>query len=351
LNYSEVLQKYLLRIARGEMLETTSILPLLKAAKIFLPQVKQDNDNGEIKITFPILKKDGAKLIPVYLSRSNSASYSGTLTNIQLHTQEPIEIKGEILFQVMPKDVGIILEPSSSLEVIFSEEKIQTFLTPNSSDQKSESKQLDNFKSGNSEKRREKSSEETNQRPQTKDNNSNISQQVTREQHTAALQLIDGGKEAVTTPAPDDNVNLYSIADIENQLSQILSQYNSIDEAYLLEHISPHSELIIGILAKEWLNDQRFKVVESVAMLAKKTFGYAGAIEVYDDLSDTHANSWDLFKMIPPFFVANDQEKKTELKEDIEISESKRGIRGTMTRLTQNSIKLFSGGSQPRENN
>ena len=328
MNYSEVLQKYLLRIARGELLETTSVLPLVKAAKVFLPQIKNISDGDVVKVTFPILNKDGNKYIPVYLSRSNSASYAGTMTNLRSQINDPIELKGETLFQIIPNDLGIIIEPSSSLEVVFTKTKLHNFISP----ERGESRHFNE------------------ENPTAVDkiiNNSEI-------QEAPNLQVISGGKKAEeiapstsNIPAadkvegPGPLIDKHSISKIEADLIEVLELFPAINEAYILEHASPHSELILGLLAKDWSGDERFRVIENVALLSKQIFGYAGAIEVYDDLHDTHSSSWDLFKMIPPFYTKSDEH--SDLNQDIEISSSKRGIRGSMSRITKSSIKILSG--------
>jgi len=329
LNYSEVLQKYLLRIARGELLETSSVLPLVKAAKIFLPQIKNSDHDGIVKVTLPLINKDGQKYLPIYLSRSNSLSYSGTMTNLRDQLNDPVEIKGDTLFQVLPNGYGIIIEPSSSLEVIFTQNKIQNFIHPDGIEV--------------SEQEEQTNKQETTEIPD--------------------LQVISGGKDSSSNGTQikplstiekelenelDPITSKFQIYTLEKDLSEILDSFNSVSEAYILEHNSPHSEIILGLLAKNGTGDERFRVIESVALLSKQIFGYAGAIEVYDDLHDTHSSSWDLFKMIPPFFTK--QDLKETLNEQLEITSEKRGIRGSMSRLSRSGLKLFSSSSDTNDN-
>ena len=321
MNYSEVLQKYLLRIARGELNETSSVLPLVKAAKIYLPQVNYKDENGIVKVTFPTVVKEGHKLIPIYLSRSNSATYSGTLTNLKTQLHDPIELKGETLFQVLPIEYGIIIEPSSSLEVLFDKDKLHNFIEAN----------IRTYATN---------------KTQHNDVNSAIENQSAAEE-SPSFTVLNGGKESKQElQKAETELELkqkFSISKIQLDLKLILTEYPSIIEGYILEHSSPHSELILGLLAKEWLGDERFRVIESVAVLAKQVFGYAGAIEVYDDLNDTHSSSWDLFKSLPPFYTTETNLIEPTLSEQIEITPEKRGIRGSMSKLTKSGFRLFSG--------
>lgn len=334
MNYSEVLQKYLLRIARGELLEITSVLPLVKSAKIFLPQIKQNDSEDLIKITFPIVHKNGEQLVPIYLSRSNSMSYTGTLTNLRAQFHDPIEIKGEILFQVIPPEYGIIIEPSSSLEVIFPRDKLQHFLHPEEQNIYAQPN-LHVIPGGKEEQ-----------------NSLEIGADLAQ---TGIIDDLDPPIDKTAEVEQQIIGNKYSINQLEKELTEIIEVFHAVDEAYILEHSSPHSELIVGLLAKEWSGDERFRVVESIALLSKQVFGYAGAIEVYDDLHDTHSSSWDLFKMIPPFYTKNDppnlalNDNKL-LNTHIEVTPQKRGIRGSMSKITQTGLKLFSGIGNIKQN-
>lgn len=384
LNYSEVLQKYLLRVARGELNDTTTILPLLKAATLYLPQTKTVDFNSIVKITFPLVHKNNQQLIPVYLSKSNSSTYSGTLTNLKAQILDPIEIKGEMLLDVIPPEFGLIVEPSSSLEVIFDYHTIKHFL------EGMQSYKFHRRKSTNTRSQTAKDTEEKipaiNANPALEDIYTPLSQQVTVEpepnprvtdtdipiyafqstdtknkvsptqESSVNLHVITGGKDSSTGK---DSIGIeemidelsakaharFDISKLERELINIVSSYSGVEEAYLLEHASPHSELILGLLVKDWVEDERFRIVESVAIVSKDMFGYAGAIEVYDDLNDTHSSSWDLFKMIPPFYTreTNAEEKTTTPPSD---EDNKRGLRGSMSRLTKTGLKFFANHSR-----
>lgn len=385
MNYSEVLQKYLLRFARGELKDTTTILPLLKTAKVFLPQTKNIDFKNLVKVTFPVINKNNQKLIPIYLSRSNSTTYSGTLTNLKTQILDPIEMKGGSLLEILPADFGIIVEPSSSLEVIFDYITLKNFEesskithsykesknSPNIS-RKEKTDRVDTIsrKYSDLENRSWQKKPESqvaneileNEKPISQDNSFSsdnlINKQIEpifdeREEissNSINLHVITGGKD-LPEEASEEMLDEFSekiksrfdISNLEEELRSLFPSFQRIEEAYLLEHSSPHSELVLGLLIKDWIEDERFRIIESIAMISKQIFGYAGAIEVYDDLYDSHSNSWDLFKMISPFYV--NEKISTSLAEKIEVlsEKNRKGIRGSMSKLTKTGLRFLSG--------
>ena len=90
---------------------------------------------------------------------------------------------------------------------------------------------------------------------------------------------------------------------VELQLREILADFPAVSEAYLVYTNHPERAAVLGILTDDRLNsDSRFGIVEQIAMAAKKHFGAAGAIEVYDDLYQRNTRSWELFRSIKPLY-------------------------------------------------
>lgn len=101
-------------------------------------------------------------------------------------------------------------------------------------------------------------------------------------------------------PKLDDN---RWIPGVELQLREILADFPAVSEAYLVYTNHPERAAVLGLLTDDRLNsDSRFGIVEQIAMAAKKHFGAAGAIEVYDDLYQRNTRSWELFRSIKPLY-------------------------------------------------
>lgn len=93
------------------------------------------------------------------------------------------------------------------------------------------------------------------------------------------------------------------IPGVEHQLREILADFPAVSEAYLVYTDHPERAAVLGLLTDDRLNsDSRFGIVEQIAMAAKKHFGAAGAIEVYDDLYQRNTRSWELFRSIKPLY-------------------------------------------------
>lgn len=91
-------------------------------------------------------------------------------------------------------------------------------------------------------------------------------------------------------------------AEVEQRLTDVLSRFPAVLEAYYLGSEEGVYGGLLGLLVgtsgegKRWDTEQRFGLIEAIAELARELFGYAGAIEVYDDLDNEASRSWDLFK-------------------------------------------------------
>lgn len=91
-----------------------------------------------------------------------------------------------------------------------------------------------------------------------------------------------------------------------NELRNLLVEYPDISEAYYTTSGGEHGRGILGVLAEHTDPEKRFNLISSVADLSRSLLGYAGAIDVYDDLNDRQSGSWNLFVALTPFYIRAD---------------------------------------------
>ncbi len=102
-------------------------------------------------------------------------------------------------------------------------------------------------------------------------------------------------------------------SEIEERVRRTLLSYPAVVEAYYLGADEDGFGGLLGLLVSsdvegaDWNTEQRFSLVEDVAEASRELFGYAGAIEVYDDLANESSRSWDLFKSHKLFYRKEDQ--------------------------------------------
>ena len=63
---------------------------------------------------------------------------------------------------------------------------------------------------------------------------------------------------------------------------------------------------MLGIILESMHSEERFLMIEGIAEIARKHFGEAGAIEVFDDLAEKNSSSWDLFSAERPFYFRDE---------------------------------------------
>ncbi|MCB0358796.1 MAG: SseB family protein [Bdellovibrionales bacterium] len=110
--------------------------------------------------------------------------------------------------------------------------------------------------------------------------------------------------------APTDDATIADAASasvqpttVEGRIRQIIEGYPEIEEAFLHDVSGEQCGTMLGLLVKELSPDRRFRLIAQVADVSRECCGFAGAIEVYDDLCEPTASSWDLFSPLTPFFV------------------------------------------------
>jgi hypothetical protein len=385
-DYSEVLEKYLYRIARGDLHDTTSVLPLLVKTNVYFLGKDISTDSGEIdqaRFSLPVRKKNDKNYVPVFLNRNrNNQPQPGGDSHF-------VEIPGYSLLQSLPGGFGLIIEPMTSLEVTFSSDVINDFCKDviNSEGDNTfhvESSSDANVNSQNKERNTNEVTQIDNSKIrylhpndlnfQAKDINTSLKEDsfnfgddirfnlfnetvnITKDLEIDDVERVRIGPSGRARQSNLENTDKKNsgkessgsdqiiMPDVENRLLKVIDTFSSIEEAYSIHHTSSHSELVLGVLANPWGSDERFNFVEQVAKVAKDMYGYAGAIEVYDDLYDTHSKSWDLFKMISPFYSKDIDLKASSLSRKIEFDEVLNkpvSIKDSMSRLTKSGFKFF----------
>lgn len=95
---------------------------------------------------------------------------------------------------------------------------------------------------------------------------------------------------------------------ILRDLTELLAQYPEVKEAYFLETHEEYSEAILGLLTDGLSVERRFVIITEIGEIARAYYGYAGAIECYTDLHAPHTSSWELFKLLNPFYLSSADE-------------------------------------------
>lgn len=313
MDYSDVLEKYLYRIARGELGDISVVLPLLLKTNVHVIVSEQKDEGSKISLKLKTLKKDQDARIPVFLDRSR-ASQSNFATGNQI-----IELNGNALLASLPKDCGLLVEPKTSLEVDFPFEMINDFyqeqLEEESEISLKDSKPTMEGRSNEGEYKSKKSSSKIRylnsnlsktqilNAKEREDSDFSFNLFGHKEQEDLESYLSQEAHQESKQANKSIERKLIDISKLEDDLRFVCSKYPSIGEVYVLQHSSEHSECVIGVLTDAWNSEDRFSYIEEVAEISQDIFGYAGAIEVYDDLNDTHSASWDFFKMMPPFYT------------------------------------------------
>lgn len=92
-----------------------------------------------------------------------------------------------------------------------------------------------------------------------------------------------------------------------SELKKSLSRYPLIQRAYFVDSSSPEGDGgVLGVFVSTLSQDERYELAHSVAAISKTYFGYAGAIEVYDNLLDSKPNSREMFDSFVPFYFSEE---------------------------------------------
>jgi hypothetical protein len=386
LNYTEILEKYLYRIARDELSDISSVVPLLEKASVYvLGACNEDPSDNSVRIHIPVRNKSNYNLVPVFLDKTRNFQP-------QPHGEyDFLEIQGDALLKSIPSDYGLIIEPMTSLEVIFPPSMLHSAEIP--ATERHIHEESDTILDAGSVKRGSEVVEES----YTDESGASVSSKVRYlrasdfRQHSEAdekdesesvsemnFRLFDShpGSDFYDADSPDESTspetsqdderiwirpsgkkNLEGIRedtesktsisyDIEERFLQVVRKFEHIQEAYSVPYATAHSEWVMGVLADPWSSDERFELIESIAKISQEFYGYAGAVEVYDDLNDTHSKSWELFKMISPFYSRDLESPYTPLSSSIEREhsrqhEEKSGIRESVNKITKSGFRLF----------
>lgn len=139
-------------------------------------------------------------------------------------------------------------------------------------------------------------------------NSGSKSEYTLTQKEVSILGELDLGMEFVQTAPEVTEVSESVLKDVATEdLSQLFVSYPEVREAFFLEHHTDLHEAVLGLLVEAQRVDRRFVLMTEIGEVARARYGYVGAIEVFDDLNSKHSGSWELFKAISPFYVAEDE--------------------------------------------
>ena len=288
LNYAEVLEKYLYRIARGELRDLDPLVPLIPPSVLYMPVIAENSLGKKCNMKLPIVERSSKKYLPIFLRRSHLvASYEKLKVS-------PQEIRGDTLLEMLPMNFGLLFEPNSSLEVAFSREDLGL----------------------------------------VKENNNEVKQEESEVVSKATLpNSLD---ELLPKPVP-----LVEVNKLEDALRSDLSLYKEVLEAFFIPHTSSYSDAILGLLREEMDDERRYDLCEAVAKTSTNFYGYAGAIEIFDDLLDPNSKAWTQFKSEVPFFKRDKITDKIEISKTVIKDSRKEGLLGSLDNLRKTGLKIF----------
>jgi len=215
-NYAEVLEKYLYRIARGELRDLDPLIPLIPPSILFMPVISESSEGKKTNITLPIIERLNKKYLPIFLRKSHLlASYEKLKVSSQ-------EIKGETLLEVLPTTLGLLFEPNSSLEVTFSREDLGLDINE----------------------------------LEKEDNGDKLPLEAYEPALPSALEDLFSGNQQKVTP-------LVEVKRLEEELKIELIQYGEVLEAFFIPHTSSYSDAILGLLREEMDDERRYDLSES----------------------------------------------------------------------------------------
>lgn len=209
-----------------------------------------EESNGGKRVRFFHIEKNGRKFVPVFSTEELFFDWS-TEGN-----QQFLPVAGADLLLVLPKQFSLEFDSGNKHSFLLNREELEVVLSDEIMNQTFED--------------------------------------------SVTLAPVENLAEQTTTAVPSDE-------NVEIEIVEILKKYPAVLEAYYLgaERLGESSGNLGGLLGllvadersgTPWDTEQRFAIVEAVAELSRKVYGYAGAIEVYDDLSNEVSKSWDLFK-------------------------------------------------------
>jgi len=292
-NYAEVLEKYLFRIARGELSDLDSLVPLIPPSVFYMPVLSEVLSGNNISIKLPVVERSNRNYLPIFIRRSHLlASYDKLKVSAQ-------EIRGDTLLEVLPVNFGVLFEPNSSLEVSFD--------------------------------RKDLGLEEPD------------SVTVMNEEAYSSLEpKLPEALEDLFSGNQPKSVSLVEIKKLEEVLRADLSSFEEVLEAFFMPHVSSYSDAILGLLREEMDDERRYDLSESVAKTSTDFYGYAGAIEIFDDLINPDSNAWTNFQSETPFYKRDKITDRIEISKTDSMGRKKDGLFGSLENFRRSGLKIFS---------
>jgi len=276
---SSKIEQYLEAIYRGQNASVSVLLPALANQFVFAPllDITHENDaRSTNRIKVATFAAGLRRVVPVFTSEKFFNDWSDG-------RYRSFSVAGGDLALTLPKGSWLVLNPGKMHSLELSPDDVITLA---SIDEVSVSLPVE-----------ELSAEIVQE---------NLEDEVYEEDITDADEtVIHLTAERVQTGAElsrEDKATSHE--DVKTLLCEIFPRFPEIREAYLAETES--SQAVLGLLAPQVDPEQRFLLIDTIATISRKTYGTAGAIEVYDDLDLRTSHSWDIFNVLPPFYVASE---------------------------------------------
>ncbi len=262
-----------------------------------MPILSENSVGKKCTLRLPVVERLNQKYLPVFLTRSHLVS---SYEKLQV---SPQEIRGETLLAMLPYNLGLVFEPNSSLEVKFSRHDLG--LDHNSSPKnRSEVREV------------------------------NVNRAVKSD---ADVPETHKGVQTIQSKG----IALVDLKKLEAELTMELGAHEEVLEAFFIPHTSSYSDAILGILREELDEEKRYDLSESIARISNNFYGYAGAIEIFDDLLNPDSKAWSQFKSEAPFYRRDNITDQIEISTTSSVESKREGLLSSFGNFKKTGLKLF----------
>lgn len=285
-NNEIVIEEYLEKVFNGQSDLVLDLLPYLAEHMLYTPvlmfsQVKDQKDITKIKV--PTIIRDDRSLIPTFTSEEYLLKWSED-------KNQCFSVLGGDLALSLPKDTGLLINPgqANSLELspgqvlILAQVEATTFAINKIINPRLHQGTISEIEC-------------------LTDLEGATSESVFR-QPTVVFNAEKFRKQ-LDEASSNSLAELYDVEGLIAALHQVCSTYSEIEEAIFQESPNIHASALVCLRANHLTPERRFVFVEQIAEISRWYLGTAGAIEIYDNVSDILSESDDVFSSFKPFYV------------------------------------------------
>lgn len=284
--HEKVVERCLKQIASGKRELVPNLLRLLCDEIVYTPVVMFENLGdalGTNRIRVASFVEEGRKIVPVFTAEEFFLEWSDG-------KYQCFSVTGGDLALTLPKSSWIVINPGRSASVELNPEEIV---------QLSQAEPLSTDSSSQDVQEQEQSTNEQSLEVPTRE----LAFDADEFRRHDLPEFEQEETPEVSLPEAD-------LDGLCSGLSQLLSRYSEVDEAYFHEARDGGGRAAVGLLLKHVAAERRFMLIDGIAELSRRYYGSAGAIEVFDDLYVTSSKSWELFSALTPFYVKGDEDER-----------------------------------------